>query len=130
MNRFALAAALDLVRKGANEAVAAGELPEFLAGIERVRVEAVLSAAARAADCAAAAVPLSRPALTMPDRILTPQETAQRLARSVWWVYRHQHTLPRVRFPGSARYGFSERAIGKFIADRTDAPIASVRPYG
>jgi hypothetical protein len=79
--------ALDGLRAAAQEAAAAGELPELLAEVERVRVEAVLAGAAPKA-------PPSTPA-----SVLTIEATAARLRRSVSWVYKHKADLPVVRFP-------------------------------
>jgi hypothetical protein len=113
--------ALEAVRRGASEAAAVGRLPEFLAAVEAVRVEAVLSAARSSSG-----VPARKPA---PNRVLSVEETARRLSRSKWWVYRNRHVLPMVNFPPTDRgkkngkrkgsYGFSERRLEAWIEGRT-----------
>lgn len=90
--------ALETVRVTAREAAAAGELPEFLGALEAVRVEALLDAMKPAFVAEAPEA----------DRVLTPAQAARMLGRSRWWVYRHRHSLPMVRFPIGG-YGFSER---------------------
>jgi predicted DNA-binding transcriptional regulator AlpA len=102
--------AVENVRQVTRDVTAAGELPVFLAALEQVRVEAVLSAR----------LPIEppRPAAQKPDRLLRVEETAATLGRSVWWVYRHKAVLPIVRFP-NGRYGFSERKLDAWIRGRT-----------
>ena len=66
---------LAAVRSAAHDAAAAGELPAFLAELERVRVEAVLGAVAS---------PPVLPTAKGPGRLLSVQEAAARLGRSRW----------------------------------------------
>jgi predicted DNA-binding transcriptional regulator AlpA len=101
--------ALEAVRSAAQEAAAAGELPAFLADLERVRVEAVLVAAA----------PKPAPAgPRTPSRLLSVREAAERLGRSRWWVYRHKATLPVTRLQ-TGGFGFDEKALELWIEGRT-----------
>lgn len=104
---------LAAVRVAAQQASDAGELPGFLAELERLRVEAVL----------ATAQPVQSPPPTggYPEsrsRLLTVQETAKRLGRSRWWVYRHKATLPVTRLQ-TGGFGFDEKRLEKWIAGRT-----------
>jgi predicted DNA-binding transcriptional regulator AlpA len=101
--------ALEAVRAAAQEAATTGQLPDFLAELERIRVEAILAATA-----VRKAAPAPRPA----GRVLTVQEAAQRLGRSRWWVYRHKATLPVTRFQ-TGGFGFDEKALERWIAGRT-----------
>ena len=88
---------------------AKGELPAFLGAIQQVCAEALLAAAG---SRRAPATPSG------PSRILTVQETAERLGRSRWWIYRHKATLPLTRFQ-TGGYGFDERALERWIEGRT-----------
>lgn len=76
--------AIECVRAAARIAAVSGELPAFLAQLERVRAEALLEAANPA--------PVQAPAA--PARVLTVEEAAARLGRSRWWIYRNKGTLP------------------------------------
>jgi predicted DNA-binding transcriptional regulator AlpA len=104
---------LAAVRVAARQAADAGELPGFLAELERLRVEAVL----------AASKPAEGPKLVreMPEsrsRLLTVQEAAERLGRSRWWVYRHKATLPVTRLQ-TGGFGFDEKRLERWIEGRT-----------
>lgn len=101
--------ALEVVRSAAREAASAGELPAFLAELERVRVEAMLATTARRSAPIAPKVP---------GRVLTVQEAARRLGRSRWWVYRNKASLPVTRFQ-TGGFGFDEAALERWIAGRT-----------
>lgn len=100
---------LAAVRSAAQDAAAVGELPAFLAELERLRVEAVLSAAAPREE---APIPKG------PGRLLGVAEAAARLGRSRWWVYRHKATLPVTRLQ-TGGYGFDERKLECWIDGRT-----------
>jgi len=102
-------AALEQVRQAAREASDAGLLPDFLAALERIRAEVLLDAMR----------PAPPPPWREPDRVLSVEEAAAVLGKSKWWVYRHRHVLPLVRFP-TGRYGFSERRLEGWIKGRTD----------
>lgn len=104
-------AALQSVRVAALAAQAAGDLPVFLGELERVRVEILLSAS-HPSD------PL--PASPNRDRLLSVAEVAQRIGRSLWWVYRNKNALPIVRLP-TGRYGFSEKRLERWIERRASA---------
>jgi len=97
------------VRSAAQDAAAAGELPIFLAELERVRVEAVLAIAAPREE---------RSAVKGSGRVLSVDEAAARLGRSRWWIYRHKATLPITRFP-TGGFGFDERRLERWIENRT-----------
>lgn len=102
--------AIDCLRAAARLAVAAGELPAFLAELERIRTEAVLEAAA------------STPVPAPPDkaRVLTVEDAAARLGRSRWWIYRNKASLPFiVRFGPRNGYGISEAGLERWISRRT-----------
>jgi predicted DNA-binding transcriptional regulator AlpA len=94
--------ALEAVRTAAKAAASAGELPAFLGELERLRVEAITG--------------LASP--TNGSRVLTVEETAARLGRSVSWVYKNKATLPMVRFP-TGGFGFDERRLERWIEGRT-----------
>jgi len=82
---------------------AAGDgLPDLLGEIEKLRARGLLKRA-------------SMP--TVKGAVLTPQEAAGRLGRSVDWIYRHRHSLPSVRLPGG-RKGIPEAALEKWLRDR------------
>jgi predicted DNA-binding transcriptional regulator AlpA len=100
---------LSAVRSAAQDAAAAGELPDFLAELERVRVEAVLKAAGPREES-------SDP--KGPGRLLSVGDAAARLGRSRWWVYRHKATLPVTRLQ-TGGYGFDEAALERWICERT-----------
>ncbi len=102
MTRLELFAA---VRQGATEAASEGRLPDFLAELERARAEAILSSVSPS---------------KAPDRVLTVEQTAAMLGRSASWVYRRkaEKALPVTRLQGGG-FGFSERALERWIASRT-----------
>lgn len=101
------------VRSAARVAAEAGELPGFLAELERVRVEAVL---------AAATPRQATPDQKAPSRILNVTQAAERLGRSRSWVYRNKATMPMTRFQ-TGGYGFDERALERWIEGRTREAI-------
>lgn len=102
---------LGVLRAAAAESRASGSLPSFLADLERVRAEAILGGAPGASVAALG-----------PDRLLTADELARRLGKSRWWVYRQARTPDAFPFrkdlPGG-RYGFSERGLERFLAQKT-----------
>jgi predicted DNA-binding transcriptional regulator AlpA len=104
-------AALESVRVAAIQAYADGELPIFLGELELVRMEILVSATTRAAQ------PLTG---SKKDRVLSVNETAKRIGRSRWWIYANKDALPIVRLP-TGRYGFSERALERWIERRASA---------
>jgi predicted DNA-binding transcriptional regulator AlpA len=104
---------LAAVRVAAQQAADAGELPGFLAELERLRVEAVLSASKPAVG-----LRLVREMPESRSRLLTVQEAAERLGRSRWWVYRHKTTLPVTRLQ-TGGFGFDARALERWIEGRT-----------
>lgn len=105
--------AIESVRAAARVAAGAGELPAFLAELERVRTEALLEASAPAFAPLQAAGPV---------RVLTVEQAAFRLGRSRWWIYRNKSTLPFiVRFGPGKGYGISEDRLEKWIRGRTSA---------
>jgi hypothetical protein len=79
------------------------DLPALLSEVERVRVEALLSAQAHEASAA--------------GQVLTPRELADRLGRSVDWVYRERHSLPTIPLPGG-RWGVPEARLERWIQRR------------
>ena len=99
---------MESVRIAALAAEAAGDLPDFLAELERVRVEILISATST----------LDPPPAK--DRLLSVPEAARRIGRSPWWVYRNKNSLPIVRLP-TGRYGFSEKRLERWI-ERRAAP--------
>lgn len=104
-------AVLESVRAAALQAQADGELSIFLGDLERVRMEVLLSATALATQPATG---------SKKDRVLSVNETAKRIGRSRWWVYANKDALPIVRLP-TGRYGFSERALERWIERRASA---------
>lgn len=92
------------------------ELPAFLGSIEIVKAEAL----ARCAEKPAA--PLKPPPLAAaespPEVVLTPEQVAERLGRSKWWVYDHRHELPVTRLPGR-RWGVSNVKLKRWIERRS-----------
>ncbi len=100
---------LRVLRSAAAEATASGGIPGFLADLERVRAEALMGTRAPSA------------APEGHDRLLTAEELAGRLGKSVWWVYRQARTpdaLPFRRDLPGGRYGFSERGLERFLAQK------------
>jgi predicted DNA-binding transcriptional regulator AlpA len=104
---------LAAVRVAARQAADAGELPGFLAELERLRVEAVLATAQPVRS-----LPSTREMPESRSRLLTVQQTAKRLGRSRWWVYRHKATLPVTRLQ-TGGFGFDEKRLEQWIAGRT-----------
>jgi hypothetical protein len=102
-------AALDLVRTAAMAARDSGELPEFLAGIERVRVEVLLAPV----PTGAAANPVEDA-----DRLLSTADTAKLLGRSPWWVRQNKDSLPLVRLP-TGSFGFSSKGLDRWLKRRS-----------
>jgi hypothetical protein len=101
-------AALEEIRRAAREASDAGLLPDFLAALERIRAEVLLDATR----------PAPAPSRREPDRVLSVEEAGAVLGKSKWWIYRHRHILPLVRFP-TGRYGVSARRLDDWIGGRT-----------
>lgn len=99
--------ALLLVREAALTAREAGELPQFLGELERLRVEVLLTPVA----------PPVTEGLAGGDRLLSTAETAKRLGRSEWWVRSNKTALPLVRLP-TGGYGFSDAGLSKWLARR------------
>jgi predicted DNA-binding transcriptional regulator AlpA len=52
------------------------------------------------------------------DRLLTPEETAQRLGQTRRWLYRHAETLPFARRLSRKALRFSERGLERWLAAR------------
>ncbi len=104
-------AALEAVRAAALEAQADGELSIFLGELERVRVEILFSATAPAIQSEAG---------LKKDRVLSVKETAKRIGKSRWWIYKNSGALPIVRLP-TGRYGFSEKGLERWIERRASA---------
>ncbi len=52
------------------------------------------------------------------DRLLTVEETAERLGQKPQWVRAHQDELPRVELPGRT-VRFSSRRLEQFIKRRS-----------
>lgn len=102
--------AIAAVRAAASEACAEGQLPAFLAELEKVRSEAILSAVVRR--------PSPVPVQKSPGRVLTVEEASKRLGRSASWIYRHKAILPVTRFP-TGGFGFDESALERWIEGRT-----------
>ncbi len=109
MTRTALEA-LEVVRKAAKEAAEEGQLPSFLAGLEQVRVEALLGVAPR----------LEEPIAEEKPRVLTPTQAGTVVGRSKWWIYDHRHELGSslVALPGG-RFGFDEGKLRRWIQRRS-----------
>jgi excisionase family DNA binding protein len=62
----------------------------------------------------------SPPALPDPateEKLLTPEEAAELLGRSRWWIYKRRHELPHVPLPGG-RFAFSRARLERWIRDR------------
>jgi predicted DNA-binding transcriptional regulator AlpA len=49
------------------------------------------------------------------DRLLTPQEAAQRLGVNVRWLYRHANTFPFTRRLTRRTLRFNEAGLAKFV---------------
>ena len=93
---------LSAVREACQEAAAAGELPALLGELEKARTEALCGLTVASAR----------------SRVLTPEETATRLGRSVSWVYKNRRALPMVHFP-TGGYGFDEKRLERWVEGRT-----------
>jgi predicted DNA-binding transcriptional regulator AlpA len=104
--------AIESVRAAARIAATAGELPAFLAELERVRAEALLEAVSPA--------PAQTPAAA--GRVLTVEQAAARLGRSRWWIYRNKAVLPFIVRFGTGGYGISEDGLDRWIRRRTASP--------
>jgi hypothetical protein len=103
------------IREAAAEARNAGGLPDFLAELERLRVEAMIAIAAPAAPAPPLEAPRGGDAEKKPDRVLSVAEAATRLGKSAWYVRKHKERFGLVRLPGR-RYGFSDRALSRWIS--------------
>ncbi|WP_333650172.1 helix-turn-helix transcriptional regulator [Candidatus Binatus sp.] len=104
-------------------------LPEVLhidpSAIPSDQIPAVLSALAALQGALAARLIASPEAATKGsvadndhDTLLTVAETAERLRRSPKWVYRRVKTLPFARKLGNRAWVFSEKGLGKWLAQR------------
>jgi hypothetical protein len=51
------------------------------------------------------------------DRLLKPEEVAQRIGRSRDWVYRHRHSLPTTRLD-RGRWSVRESALTRWLENR------------
>ena len=51
-----------------------------------------------------------------PDKMLTTEETASQLRRSVKWVYRHRKSLPFARKLSERSWVYSEQGLRKWLA--------------
>src|SRR5262249_20803238 len=58
---------------------------------------------------------LPAPAIEQPDRLLSAQETARRLGRSVSWLYEHKRKLPFWKAVPGGGGGFSEQGLRRFL---------------
>jgi predicted DNA-binding transcriptional regulator AlpA len=58
------------------------------------------------------------PAPEMPDRLLTPNETAERLGVTSRWLYRHARHLPFTRRLSRKVLRFSEAGLRRWQASR------------
>lgn len=87
------------------------DLPEVRGALARLDTVAVLRAGGAAAQGSQAS--------EGPDRLLTADELAKRLGKSVWWVYkaaRRPNALPFRRDLDGGRYGFSERGLNRWLS--------------
>jgi excisionase family DNA binding protein len=90
-----------------------------------VRRALIVQAAAVLAALAAGMVPDSHQD-TLPDRLLTVKEAADRLGLSEDYLYRHARTLPFfVRPNGSRTVRFSQRGIERYLRDQQQRRDAS-----
>ena len=105
-------ASLDAIREAARAALAEGNVPDFLADLERIRTDLLLQAARP---------PLLPPLPPTParTRLLSVKEVAALLGRSKSWVYKNRSILPIVRFP-TGGYGFNAERIDRWIKVRTN----------
>lgn len=85
------------------------ELARVVDEIERAQIPALI---------ARLAARLDKPAPTdTPDRLISRDEVAARLGRSLSWLNHRWRTLPFVVFPGgSKRPSFSERGLEEYLA--------------
>jgi predicted DNA-binding transcriptional regulator AlpA len=60
----------------------------------------------------------SQPASAVEDRMLTVKECAERLRRSIKWVYRRVKTLPFARKLDNRAWVFSEKGLEKWLSQR------------
>ncbi len=58
---------------------------------------------------------------------LTAEQVAERLSRTVKWVYRHKHALGAVRVPGSRLLSFPENVIEKIEKGELYAVPSQIR---
>jgi excisionase family DNA binding protein len=87
--------------------LAADEIPEVVG--ELARLDAVLRLRL------ASPAPPEGPAPA--DRLLTPEEVAERLKQKVSWVYAHRNDLPAVNIGGRS-LRFSERRLEAYLRRR------------
>ncbi len=106
--------ALVMVRNAAAAARRAGELPEFLGALERIRVDVMLSPAV--APAAPAQDPLPRPA--RPDGLLTAEQAGRMLGRSRWWMYANKDQVGAMVPRPGGRYGFDKAKLEMWIKRR------------
>lgn len=86
-------------------------LPDLIAALEALRV--------RLWGRAMQPPPLVLPKTNGgPDRLLTPQEAADRLNVNRTWMYRHADTLPFTRRLGTKTLRFSERGLERWMESR------------
>lgn len=92
-----------------------GELPDLLGRLETIksRAWARLYSPAPQPPSTVSAAPEPKTA----ERLLTAEQAAERLGRSKWWVYRHQHELPHVVLPGG-RAGYSAPRLERWLRDQ------------
>jgi predicted DNA-binding transcriptional regulator AlpA len=58
------------------------------------------------------------PGSAEPDRLLTPEEAANRLGQTRRWLFRHAKTLPFARRLSRKALRFSERGLERWLAAR------------
>jgi hypothetical protein len=112
---------LEVLRVTAREAIARGDLPDFLAELERVKTEVVLAAAAAAAP---SAFPPPPPA----DTLISVGAAAKRTGYSTWWIYKNRERLGFLVELPSGRLRVRERLLNVWIAAcGPDGPRATAR---